>query len=615
MQKYRKTFDVSNIKDPSFLKDLTYQELEYLSEDIASYIVDITSKNGGHLSSNLGVVDATVALCRVFDFSKDKIIFDVGHQCYTYKILTGRDLSSLRQKDGVSGFQRIHESKYDHFEAGHSSTSIAVANGFAIARDMNKEKYDCIAFIGDSSLANGLALESLNDIALQKHKVIVVLNDNGMSISAPVGGISKMFRKLSSSSFYIKSKRFTRKIFIFNKLGRKIYSIGVKIKNKLKRFLIRSNFFDILGLQYIGPIDGHDIKKLEKAFNKAKRHERSVVVHIKTIKGKRYKFAEVDKKGDWHGVCPFDKLTGKPLHHENHPTWGKLYTDYLCLEMRNNEKIVAIVPGTSLGSHVDYLYNDFPKRIIDVGIAEEYAITLAAGLSISSYHPVISIYSTFLQRGYDQISHDLSRVGLSATILIDRAGFNGNDGTSHQGIYDEAFLYSIPNVVIAMAANSKQAKQLLHESFNHHGVFAIRFSKNQCLEDGDEDVIEFGKWQKLIDSNGDDAIISVGPETNKLKKLLLEQKKDSVTLINAIYQYPLDGNCINSLLNKKKIIIYNAYATEIGFANALMSSFYSKGFKGEIIKRTIPNDYIHHATIHEQQEEHHLLPEDIIKLI
>ena len=602
--------NINEIKDPSFLAGLSYQELQTLSKDIADYIVDATSINGGHLSSNLGVVDATIALCRTFDFSKDKIIFDVGHQCYTYKILTGRSLERLRQKDGVCGFQRMAESPYDHFEAGHSSTSIAVANGMAVARDLNKENYNVVAFVGDSSIANGLAFEALNDVAMQKHKVIIVLNDNDMSISYPVGGLSRLFRKYGTSSFYTKSKTFFRKILCWNGFGRWLYKVGGSFKNWIKIHVLRTNLFDNLGYALIGPIDGHDIKAMEKAFAKAKKLNKSVVVHIKTIKGKGYEFAEGDKVGNWHGVGPFDKETGKSLKPES-LTWPELYSNLLLESMRENDKIVAIVPGTGVGSYIDKIHNEFPKRTIDVGIAEEYAVTMAGGLSASGYYPVVSIYSTFLQRAYDEISHDIARPGLNATLLIDRAGLVGNDGSSHQGIFDEAFLMSIPNTIIAMASNPGQSKSLLRESFNGHGVFALRYPKYECSEEYKEEQLPFGKW-KLELSGKDTAIVGVGPEVEELKELL---KGKGVTLVNAIYQKPLDSEWVDKLLSYKKVIIYDAYSVVGGFPQALAASLMSKGFKGEVVLKAIPDTFVKHASVKEQKVEFGLLSEDIVKLV
>lgn len=601
---------LDEIQNPSFLATLSYKELKLLSDDITNYIVDATAKNGGHLSSNLGVVDATIALCRTFDFSRDKIIFDVGHQCYTYKILTGRSLERLRQSDGICGFQRMAESPYDHFEAGHSSTSIAVANGMALARDLNKDNYSVVAFVGDSSIANGLAFEALNDVAIQKHKVIIVLNDNDMSISYPVGGLSRIFRKYGTSSLYSKSKSLFRKLLCWNKLGAWIYRLGGDFKNWVKVHILRTNIFDNLGFALIGPVDGHDIKGMEKAFVKAKKINKSVIVHIKTIKGKGYKYAEADKTGNWHGVAPFDKETGKPLK-EPKITWPEVYSNNLLELMRENDKMVAIVPGTGVGSYIDKIHKEFPKRTIDVGIAEEYAVTMAGGLSVSGYHPVVSIYSTFLQRAYDEISHDLARVNLNATLLIDRAGLVGNDGSSHQGIYDEAFLMSIPNTIIAMASNPGQAKGLLKESLNKHGVFAIRYPKYECGEEQKEEILPFGKWkEELLGKKV--AVISVGPETEQLKVLL---KDKGVSLFNAIYQKPLDMDAVNKLLNYDKVIIYDAYSVEDGFPKSLASELMIKGYKGQVIIKAIPDVFVKHASVKEQKERFGLTVEDIVKLI
>ena len=335
-KKELRKIDLANITSPEFVKDLNYKELDLLSEDIRNYILDMTSKNGGHVSSNLGTVETIISLCRNFDFLKDKIIFDVGHQAYTYKILTGRSLERLRKSDGVSGFQKISESPYDHFECGHSSTSISVANGMAIARDLNHEKYNIIAFIGDSSISNGLAYEGLNNLASSGHKVIIVLNDNGMSISKPVGGLSGFFRKFSISDVYIKSKNVTRTILQGTRLGRWILRQFTKIKNWFKRKLINLTPFETIGYKMIGPVDGHYIKHLDAAFAKAKRINSPVVVHVKTIKGKGYKYAENDTNGDWHGLSSFDKETGDIKITEAAVTWSEQYKLILKNEMALN---------------------------------------------------------------------------------------------------------------------------------------------------------------------------------------------------------------------------------------------------------------------------------------
>ena len=424
-KKELKHIDLTKIENPKFLKGMSYQELDVLSDDIKNYIVDITSKNGGHLSANLGTIEATISLCRVFDFSKDKIIFDVGHQCYTYKLLTGRSLETLRKKDGISGYQKLSESPYDHFEAGHSSTSISAASGMAIARGLKKEKYHIIAFIGDSSIQNGLAFEALNNLAQSGQKVIIVLNDNDMSISQPVGGMSKVFRRMSGSSFYLKSKNVFRKFFFLTRFGKWMWVKFTKIKNWFKRKVINLTMFDTLGFDYIGPVDGHYIRHVEKALKRAKKSPKSVVVHIKTIKGHGYKYAEEDVDGEWHGVSSFNKETGEFKSRDALVSWSEQYKFLLKNEMEIDKDLVTIVPATGHGSDLDSLFVSFPNRMIDVGIAEEHAFTMAGGLAVSGMHPVVSIYSTFLQRGYDELAHDIARMNFNLTILIDRAGLVG----------------------------------------------------------------------------------------------------------------------------------------------------------------------------------------------
>ena len=611
-----KHVDLAKIENPNFLKTMSYQELDVLSDDIRKYIIEITSKNGGHLSSNLGSVEATISLCRNFDFTKDKIIFDVGHQCYTYKILTGRKLETLRQKGGISGFQKMNESPYDHFEAGHSSTSISAASGMAIARDLKKEHFDVVAYIGDSSIQNGLALEALNNLSQSNHKVIIVLNDNDMSISQPVGGMSKMFRNFSSSAFYIKSKNFSRKVFGVTRFGRWIWVKFTKIKNWFKRKVINMTMFDNLGFDYIGPIDGHYIRHIDKALKKAKKSQKSVVLHLKTIKGKGYEYAEEDKDGDWHGVSKFNVETGEIAAPNGMVTWSEQYKCLLRNEMELNKNVITIVPATGHGSSLDSLFKVFPTRMIDVGIAEEHAFTLAGGLASQGMHPVVSIYSTFLQRSYDELSHDVARMNFNMTILIDRAGLVGSDGDTHQGIYDEAFLYTIPNVTIAMASRSNEALSLVKESLCNHGVFAIRYPRESFHYKADAvKKIPYGSWKvELEGKDKETAIVSVGPITLKLKEKLVESKKD-VTLYNAIYLKPFDEKLAKELLSYKKVIIYNAYATKEGFANALEAYLLERNYSGKVISKTVPTVFVKQATIDEQREEFGLRIDDIIDLL
>lgn len=608
-----KRIDLTQIKDPKFLKDLSYRELDVLADDIRKEILRVTSLYGGHLSSNLGVVELTIALERSFDFSKDKLIFDVGHQCYTHKILTGRGLEFLRTSKGVSGFQKMSESPYDAYEAGHSSTSISAANGFAIARDLNKENYDIVSVVGDSSIVSGLAFEGLNNLARSNHKVIIILNDNGMSISKPVGGLAVKFAKISTSSRYNRIKSSFRRKFSQKS---KIMALLRGIKNWFKRHLVAPNIFMDLGFAYIGPVDGHNIKAVEKAIKRAKNTDKSVIIHVSTLKGKGYEFAEKDEVGYWHGVSPFDIKTGKPKNlHEGQQSWSHIYSDLCEQELREHKNAILVSPATIKGAGLDAISEEFKDRIIDVGIAEEHAVTLASSISLSGYHPIISIYSTFLQRAYDEVSHDLARMNCNATFLVERSGLIGADGETHQGIYDEAYLASIPHVVVSIASTVDEAKALFDESFNNHGPFFIRLPRTltKKVETVNKIDLEFGKWMKLSeDHNHKLAIIGCGPIIRDVEKLL-EENNISATLINALYVNPVDKKTLDELLGYSQIVIYDPYSTRGGLVNLTMEYLLEKGFKGSLKAYFIPNEFVKQGSINEQLERYHLLPEQLIE--
>ena len=609
-----KRVELNKIENPNFLKHLSYQELDVLSNDIRNYIIDMTSINGGHLAASLGAVEATIALCRQFDFSKDKIIFDVGHQCYAYKVLTGRSLERLRKSDGISGFPKMSESIYDHFETGHSSTSISAATGMAMARDLNKENYEVVAFIGDGSIANGLAMEGLNNLSNSGHKVIIILNDNDMSITKPVGGLARSFRSLSNSMLYRRSKNGFQRVMKKTKFGRWNLKWMAAVKNWFKRHLMAINIFDNIGISYAGPIDGHDIKAMEKAIAKAKAYNNSSVIHIKTIKGKGYKYAENDDSGIWHGVGKFDKDSGRILVDDSTVSWSEVFSDALVSAMGENTNAVLVVPATGVGSSLQTVFELYPDRCVDVGIAEEHALTFSGGLAASGKHPIVTIYSTFLQRAFDELSHDVARMNLNATLLIDRAGLVGEDGNTHQGIYDESYLLSVPNTVVAMASRQSEAYSLLKESFNNHGVFAIRYPRCRIEPSSQKEDVSFGKWKKELDGHKS-AIVSVGPITLELKKLLLEEKKN-VALYNAIYLKPMDQEVIEKeLLKFDRVIIYDAYGIENGFPSYLTSELVRLGYPGKIIIKSIPDVFVEHASQEEQLNQFALKPEEIVKLL
>lgn len=610
--------DIRDIKGPEFLKELNYRSLDLLSEKIRREIIDKTSKYGGHLSSNLGVVEITIALHRMFNFKHDKLIFDVGHQSYTHKILTGRSLEYLRNRNGVSGFQKICESYYDCFEAGHSSTSLSAAQGFALNRDARGEKYDVVAVIGDGSIVNGLAFEALNNISHNNNKVIIILNDNEMSISRPTGGMGKFFAKISTASGYTNFKISYRRFMFKTRMGHALYNFTSRIKNAIKQKLVPTTYFDDMGYQYIGCIDGHNIKALEKAIARAKRTPKSVVLHVATVKGKGYRYAENDTTGYWHGVTPFEIESGKPKNlHPEELSWSHLFSDLLTALMAERNDLVIISPATVKGSGLEDLFSTYPKRTFDVGIAEGHALTLASGLAVAGTHPIVSIYSTFMQRAFDQIIHDIARMNLNITFLVDRSGLVGLDGETHQGIYDESFLLSTPNTVVTMPSSDKEAKYLLNESLKQHGPFFIRYprdllKKNHLIQ---EENHQFGKWiMERVANSKRVAVIAVGQLLRSLKELIIEADLD-VTLVNALFLKPHDQEMLSSLSEYETIVIYDAYATEFGFASYLKTKLCEMSYKGQIKSFAIPDVFVTQAKISEQLEELGLLPKQVFEEI
>lgn len=607
--------NLTSITNPEFLRDLSYDELDVLCCDLRQYIVDVVSQNGGHLSSNLGAVESTVALCRAFDFSKDKIVFDVGHQCYTYKILTGRDFSQIRKKGGPSGFPKRNESIYDCYECGHSSTSVSAAMGMADARVLKKEDYSIIAYIGDASFENGLVFEALNNLSKEHSKVIIVLNDNEMSIGKTEGGLSKTFRKLSNTSMYVRNKNRTKKVMGFTKVGEFFLKGLSSFKNWLKRHLISLNIFDLLNIKYLGVVDGHNIKQMEKVFKLAKKIDGPVVVHIRTKKGKGFTYSENDAEGIYHGVGKFNKETGEIIKDETSTSWSKVFADKLYDQMKKDENTVAICPATSLGSELSNIAKDFKKRYYDVGINEEHAIILSAGLSVNGVHPFVSMYSTFLQRTYDEISHDLARMNLNATLLIDRAGLIGSDGDTHQGIYDASFLYTIPNSVITMASKPSQIASLMEESKKNHGVFAIRYPKEplKVSEISGEENVKFGEW-KLLAKGENTVVVTYGPIIKKLEEEI-KNRKINASIFEAIYTRPILKENVEALLGYNKIVIYDPYSTEVGFANTLVADLVKAGYKNEIIVKALPNEFINHSSIDEQRKDLGISIDKIIDIL
>ncbi len=613
-----KKYDIKHMNDPLLVKSLSKEDLVVLAADIRNEIIEATARNGGHLSSNLGVVELTLALHKAFDVRQDKILFDVGHQSYTHKILTGRKLDTLRTKNGTSGFQKRSESAFDNFEAGHSSTSISTAQGMALARDLNGDKYHVVAVIGDASISAGLAFEALNNLGMSNNKVIIVLNDNDMSIGKPVGAFSRFLKRIRFSPGYLKSKASYKRLMFKSKFGYAIFKATAWLKDKIFRHLSPSNIFEQLGFGYIGPINGHKFKALEKAFEQAKGSGKSIVVHVRTIKGKGYPFAENDRTGYWHGVTPFIVKTGLPKNpHPELMSWSHLYADLLKEEMTQDKNVYLVNPATAKGSGLDEVFNAFPTRSHDVGIAEEHAVTMAAGLALAGKKPVVSVYSTFLQRAFDQVSHDIARQNLEVTFLIDRAGLVGSDGETHQGLYDESFLLGTPNMSVAMASDPSEAAALLKTAVSGHGPFAIRYPRDFIPKIANVAPCDlpYGKWrEERISNERKIALITFGPMLDKILGALNDNAIDAM-VVNAIYQKPLDRDLLTSLLEFDHIVIHDAYATAFGFVHATEAMLFALGYKGDIQTMAVPDEFIKQATIQEQMDDLHINVLDVLARI
>ena len=608
-KKELRRFDLSKPFNPSDIKGLNEDELNLLANDVRENIINSCAKNGGHLSASLGVVELTIALHHYFDLPKDKVIFDVGHQSYAHKILSGRSLDNLRQGNGVSGFQKRNESEFDPYEAGHSSTSISAAMGLATARDLNNENYNVIAVIGDSSLANGLAYEAINNLGTFKHKVILIINDNNQSIGKAVGYSSNGWEKFRLSKGYIKRKEKYVRVMKKTAFGRGIYKVTSAIKNFFKYVVTRQNQFQNMGIYYISNIDGHDISALEKAFKYAVNAPSSVAIHITTTKGKGYKYAEKDDRGEWHGVEPFNVETGQSLKKvaDNELSWSAVYAELVDTYMQKDEKMVVVNPATVIGSHLCEVFDKYPERTFDVGISEEHAAVFASGMAVNGLHPYVSVYSTFLQRSYDEISHDIARMDTNVTMLVDRVGLPGKDGETHEGIFDVAYLNTIPNVSICMAKDQNQARDLFAFSSQYAHPLALRYPRGKTLrqEEKVSNETKLGQW--CIENQGDDTvIITYGPVVNDVVN-----KFENNTVVNAIFQKPIDIELLNTLLKKKQIVIYDIYGTEEGFASIVKDELNKLSYKGTVKCLCVPSAFIKHAKIEEQIASLHLSLEDL----
>ena len=595
---------LENIKNPKFLKDLDYQELNELSTDIRKFLIENVAKTGGHLSSNLGIVELTIAIHKNFDCPKDKIIFDVGHQAYVHKILTGRakDFKTLRKLNGLSGFQKISESIYDNYEAGHSSTSLSAALGFALARDMKHQNNNVIAIIGDGSIGNGLCYEALNHIGDAKTKLIVILNDNEMSISKNVGALHNTLDKIRSTKKYHKTMKDTKSVLQkIPVVGKYLYYLMKHLKESLKKLYMKEGYlFEEFGLNYYGPINGHDFKELDKYLQMAKNETQPVLLHVITTKGKGYKYAQEDKIGLWHGVGPFDIETGKMLApKDDRISWSDAIAKHLINIAKKDKKIIAITPAMANGSKLNSFKEKYPKRFIDVGIAEEHALILANAFSLEGEKPFVSIYSTFLQRGYDEIQQDLARMQGNVVIGIDRAGIVGEDGETHQGIFDIAILNNIPNIIIMAPHDSKEAGDMLYTAFQTKGLVAIRYSKDKVKYDEAKYTLQnIGEWQitnYLEKRTCDGYLISYGDFLNTALEIQEDLKAKNIYLqvINARYIKPMDIKILAMLAKQNKpVFVYEEVVSVGSLGSEIAKYLLEHNFNNIYENYTVPDEFI-----------------------
>ncbi len=614
--------DVVNF--PEDFRDFSNEQLKKLSDEVREEIINIVSKTGGHLGASLGVVELSVAIHAVFDTPKDRLIWDVGHQCYPHKILTGRKnrMNSIRQENGLSGFTKRKESEYDPFGAGHSSTSISAGLGMAMARDLAGDDNDVIAVIGDGAMTAGMAYEAMNNAGDLKNRMIVILNDNDMSISKPVGALSRHLTKIVSSNPYIGARDIAKQMT--NILPTPLKNAAAKMEESARLSMGKGSFFEDMGFYYIGPVDGHDMEQLLTILRNVKNSKRDapILIHAVTKKGKGYAPAEISKD-KMHGVAKFDIATGnqnKPKIIT--PSYTKIFADSLIKMAKKDDKIVAITAAMDSGTGLDKFAYEFPEKSFDVGIAEQHAVTFAAGMAVEGYKPFVAIYSTFLQRAYDQIIHDVCIQNLPVRFAIDRAGLVGADGQTHAGSFDIAYLSCLPNMVIMAPCDEAELASMVATAASYDdGPIAFRYPRGEGIgkEIPDElDILDIGKG-RIVKEGSDIAIISLGTRLGEvLAAAEMLQKKDiSVTIADARFAKPLDREMILELAKNHGAIITIEEGSSGGFGSSVLKLLSDEAMLDKNLKiRTmnLPDYYQNQASQDSQYKEAGLCAENIFQL-
>ncbi len=603
---FSKTKFLKDIDYPKDLKKLTVSDLPILCEEIRDYLLEVISKIGGHLGASLGVCELTVALHYVFNTPVDKIIWDVGHQGYIHKILTGRKLAlkTIRQFGGISGFLKRSESEYDCFGAGHASTSLSAALGIATGRDFKKENYKVIAVIGDGAMTGGMAYEAMNNIGILKKDIIVILNDNRMSISPNVWAFQRYFNELITSDN-------------FNKLRNKIWNITSKIDRKsdrlqlllsrieggIKGIITPGMLFEALGFRYFGPINGHNVAKLTKILEDIKKLKGPILLHIITEKGKGPQYADKHSQ-KLHALNPFDKTTGIELKKSNYPAYTQIFGEALVELAKKNDKLIGICAAMPDGTGLNYLQKEIPDRYFDVGIAEQHAVTFSAGLATEGYKPVVAIYSTFLQRAFDQIIHDIALQNLNVIFAIDRGGLVGADGPTHHGSFDLSYLRMIPNMVIMAPKDENELRNMLYTATLYDkGPVAIRYPRAEGVgvKLGNFKEIIIGKAE-ILKKGSDIALLAVGNMvTHSLKAAeLLQEKGINAEVINMRFVKPLDAVILKNVFdNFQKIVTIEDNSIIGGFGSAISEFAEQYGYKNDILMHGLPDKFIEHGSLDE----------------
>ncbi|MYL48011.1 1-deoxy-D-xylulose-5-phosphate synthase [Halobacillus litoralis] len=616
--------DLCKIKDPSILKDMNTNQLEQLADETRQFLIENLATTGGHLGANLGVVELTLALHKVYKSPEDRFLWDVGHQSYIHKILTGRggQFETLRQYKGLCGFPKRDESEHDVWETGHSSTSLSAAMGMAIARDLKKENHSILPIIGDGALTGGMALEALNHIGHEKKNVTVILNDNEMSIAKNVGALHGALGRMRSAGKYHRVKDDLE--WVLKKIpavGGRIAQAAERLKDSMKYFVVPGMFFEELGFTYYGPVDGHDFDDLIENLNYAKKTDGPVIVHVMTQKGKGYHPAETDVKDKWHGVGPYKMESGekiKPV--DAPPAWSSVISEALRKEAKKDDRIVAVTPAMILGSKLEKFGEEFPDRLFDVGIAEQHATTMSAGLATQGMKPFLAIYSTFLQRGYDQVVHDVARQKLNVIFGIDRAGLVGADGETHQGVFDIAFLRSVPNFVISMPKDENEAQHLVHTATHYDdGPFAIRYPRGNAKgvqTDEQPEIIPIGSWE-ILKEGTDAVILTFGTTIDMALEASEKLKKDgrSVKVVNARFIKPLDDAMLHDIMKAgMPILTIEEGVLQGGFGSSVLEFAEEHEYSSQWVKRMgVPDRFIEHGSVQKLWEEIGLTTDHVVR--